>query len=992
MKILHLISGGDTGGAKTHLFNLVKNLQQYAEVKVICFIKDTFYDDAIEEGINIQFFQQKSRMDLSVVSKLVDEINSSEIDIVHCHGARANFIGRFLKKKIHVPMLTTIHSDYKLDFKGSLYKQLIFKTLNEFSLKSFSNFITISDDFKRMLVNRGFKSKGIYVAYNGIDTKKSLNFVGKREFSSRYGLIENNDCPVFCIAARLEHVKNVELFVEAAKKYLDGGNKGIFLIAGDGPDKEKLVKASEGYDNIIFLGFVKDPLSLFNYSDANVLTSLSESFPYVIMEAGLMKRPSIASNVGGIDKIVINDETGMLIDVNDIEGLVDSFIKFHDNPEKTASMGINMFNLINDKYSAEEMAKKHKVIYDSILSGIYAPGRRLLMSGYFGFQNSGDDAILKAMVNDIEKTFPENYLEVLTNNPDLTKKQVNVDGVQRFSWIDVWKALGRCDMLISGGGSLLQDITSYRSLWYYLAVITGANIRGKDVYIYANGIGPITNSFNRYLARKVLDKVDYITVRDESSRRFLEELKVKNPIIEVTSDPVFSLKKADSQEVEEIWAKEKLPLEGRFIGIALRPWKDEKDSILSSSLRYILDKHKDIKLILIPFHIPVDRPYQDTLVRGLIEEYENRVFNLKEQYDASTIIGLFSKMDFAITMRLHAMIYAAMARCPVLPISYDPKIIGISKELGLNYYLEIDNLDLNSFIASFDTFVLNKDSIKMNLDSKASELKELSLKNLEPIKLLSYRNNDVVNIMGVYIQNTSLENAMQIIDNHIDNGKGTMAIYTPNTEIVMAGRKDPDMRMLINSGDLVTADGIGLVIASKIRKKPLKERVTGFDISIKLLEYANEKNLKLFFLGGAEGVAKDAAEAVIKQYPNISDIKYHNGYFKGVPTGTIGADEEIEIVKLIEKQQPDIIFVGLGYPKQEIFISEYKKYNIGKLMIGNGGVLNILAGRAQRAPEWMIKYRLEWLYRLYKEPRRIVRQLALPHFLWRIVIDKKSVK
>ena len=170
-KVLHLISGGDTGGAKTHIFTLMKGLSGKVETKIICFIKDTFYDEAKERGIDIEVYPQEKRSDLSVVSKLSDEINNGKYDLVHAHGARANFICMFLKKKIKVPMVTTIHSDYMLDFKDSFYKNLIYTTLNKMSLKKFDHYICVSDNFKKMLVDRGFDRDKIHVLYNGIDTE-----------------------------------------------------------------------------------------------------------------------------------------------------------------------------------------------------------------------------------------------------------------------------------------------------------------------------------------------------------------------------------------------------------------------------------------------------------------------------------------------------------------------------------------------------------------------------------------------------------------------------------------------------------------------------------------------------------------------------------------------------------------------------------------------------------------------------------------------------
>jgi len=139
---------------------------------------------------------------------------------------------------------------------------------------------------------------------------------------------------------------------------------------------------------------------------------------------------------------------------------------------------------------------------------------------------------------------------------------------------------------------------------------------------------------------------------------------------------------------------------------------------------------------------------------------------------------------------------------------------------------------------------------------------------------------DIVKIFGVNINNITMKENEEMLEGFL-NGTGLKRIYTPNTEIVMAAKDDNKLRDIINRGDLVLADGIGLIYGSKMKKKPLKERVTGFDTSMKLLELANKNAYSLYLLGGKEGIAKITAENIKKDYPNINISGYHNGYFKG---------------------------------------------------------------------------------------------------------------
>lgn len=248
-----------------------------------------------------------------------------------------------------------------------------------------------------------------------------------------------------------------------------------------------------------------------------------------------------------------------------------------------------------------------------------------------------------------------------------------------------------------------------------------------------------------------------------------------------------------------------------------------------------------------------------------------------------------------------------------------------------------------------------------------------------------------VNIFGVEIDNTTLEEATELVKDYL-KGDTLKTICTPNTEIVMAAKEDPHLKELINQFDLIIPDGIGLIYGSRIKKKPLKERVTGFDLSMKLLEIANDKGYSIFLLGGKEGVAKQAGENITKKYSNIKIAGVHNGYFKGSHNGYDDHEDENKIINMINDSKPDIIFVGLGFPKQEIWIGENRNRIHGKVIIGNGGTMDIISGNAKRAPEIFQKLGLEWFYRLVKEPSRIKRQMALPKFILSVIFNREAVQ
>ena len=370
MKVLHLISGGDTGGAKTHVINLLQELNKRIDVKIICFMKAEFYYEAKEKGINIQVYEQKKRYDLSIIKRLLEEIRKEGYDLIHCHGARANFITYVLKKFYDIPAVTTIHSDYKLDFKGNFYKNLIYKNLNYFSLKGIDYYIGVSESFREMLIDRKFDPDRVMTVYNGINIQEVEAAKINENFLEEHGIITDENTLKVGILARLYPVKGVDVFIKAAHKVLQERQDVEFFIAGDGDERENLLKLSRELgvdDKVHLLGYIRNPYSFINQIDINTNTSYSESFPYVILEGGVFKKPIVASNVGGIKDIVTDGETGFMFEPGDIDSLAKHILTLTEDEELRKTLGNNLYNKISKHYSSEKMADKQILIYQQIL-------------------------------------------------------------------------------------------------------------------------------------------------------------------------------------------------------------------------------------------------------------------------------------------------------------------------------------------------------------------------------------------------------------------------------------------------------------------------------------------------------------------------------------------------------------------------------------------------------------------------------------------------
>ena len=241
------------------------------------------------------------------------------------------------------------------------------------------------------------------------------------------------------------------------------------------------------------------------------------------------------------------------------------------------------------------------------------------------------------------------------------------------------------------------------------------------------------------------------------------------------------------------------------------------------------------------------------------------------------------------------------------------------------------------------------------------------------------KETDRIEILGVPVDMTDKDTAMEKFKKEFSEPGVTM-IVTPNSEIVLRASKEPDLKRLIESANIIIPDGIGLVYASKIVGVPLSERVTGIDFLESIIAHLEGSGESVYFFGSKPGVAEAAAENICKKYPKLKVAGTHNGYFK--------PEEEAEIVREINDSGADFLCVALGAPKQDDHKSELKVRGA----IGVGGSLDVWAGTLKRAPEFYQKHGLEWLYRFIQEPSRIGRMAKLPLFMLKVIAAGKSRK
>ncbi len=354
----------------------------------------------------------------------------------------------------------------------------------------------------------------------------------------------------------------------------------------------------------------------------------------------------------------------------------------------------------------------------------------LLIAGYHGYGNCGDEATLMAMTNNIKKMAKDVNITAISHIPELTKKQYNINSVQRFNPFDVIKAIINSDIILSGGGTLIQNGTSTRSLLYYLSIIKFSKLLKKRVMLYSNGIGPVVGKLNRKLVKMVVNNVDLITLREEFSSNDLKEIGVLKPKIYITADAAFTLPSVSATSAREILLKEQIPLEKEIVGISVREWAKAKDfdkyiKELAKTCDNIIKEGKNI------LFIPMEFPKDFEISKKIMNQMTNKSFIIKNNYRPDEILGIVGQMSLIVGMRLHILLFSAIQKIPMIGLVYDPKIEYYLNVLNMPKGGDIRNGEIDSkrLTAQVQGMFFNLERYKDILENKLQFLIEKAYEN-----------------------------------------------------------------------------------------------------------------------------------------------------------------------------------------------------------------------------------------------------------------------
>jgi polysaccharide pyruvyl transferase CsaB len=699
MKILMVTMAMNIGGAETHILELCRELNRRGHDITLASFGGVYADELTALGVKhvtLPLHTKRPGAVLTAYHGLERLIRDGNFDLVHAHARIPAFICGLLHDRMKFRFVTTAHLNFSMN--------ALWRKISRWG----ERVMAVSDDIADYLVTEyGYPREKIYLTINGIDTAKFSPEVPFDALLAAHGLKKERRRLVYISRLDADRADPAYRLIEIAPKIAENFPDTDILVVGGGTEFDTLsamadkVNKDAGYNLVTMTGAVSN---INEYaSAADVFIGVSRS----ALEAMSAAKPVIVA--GGQGAIGIFDETKTVpavdtnfccrgFDLADGDTLFGWIADCLNRPsDELAAMGAYNRAFVMEHYTAGRMAADYEEMYRAAMAApVPFRGKAdVVVSGYYGFGNMGDESLLDVIAATLAEEIPGVKIAALTRHPKADARRTGLRCVPRFSPQAVGTIAG-AKLLISGGGSLLQDSTSRRSLKYYAGVLGTAEMFGVKSYVYANGIGPVRDKSNRKLTVKVVDRASEVSVRDADSADELRRLGVTREKIRVTADPAFLIRPYDEHRLAR--TMERIGVKDGFFAVSLRPPVQKNTDI---SPTHTADEAVEAcvkiteKYGLVPFVIPMQTMQDGEICRYFMEKYNERMRGkgrtalLYTPENAPELIGVLSKAEFVIGMRLHAIIFASSAEVPVVGLEYDPKVASMMKALGQPFVVDL---------------------------------------------------------------------------------------------------------------------------------------------------------------------------------------------------------------------------------------------------------------------------------------------------------------
>lgn len=713
------------GGAETHVVELAKELKRKGFNVIVTSNGGVYVKELEESGIKHYSvpLQNKNPINMFKAMRLLKKIIIEEkIDIVHSHARIPSFILGKLHKRMKFPFVTTAHWVFNTGYG--------LKYITDWGEKV----VAVSEDIKTYLMdNYKVPAGDIRVTINGIDTEKFSPNTDASEIMQELEISPNES--VITYVSRLDESRSLvaKQLIEAVPR-LDAQIPDLkIILVGSGDDFENVKEMAENVNaqlgrRVIVLTGAR--------TDINKLIAPCELFVGVsraALEAMAAEKPVIIAGNEGYIGLFDRTKLQVGIDTNfccrgceeSSTALLERDILrfFAMSVEERNELGEYGRNLIKREYSVSRMADDSIKVYDWVLE----KHDEILISGYYGFKNSGDDALLMSIIQDLQKHKESPNVVVLSANPKETNRIYRVKAINRLNPFAIWRHMKKADMLISGGGTLIQDTTSTKSLWYYLAVISLAKKHKLKVMLYSNGIGPLNKEKNKVRTRKTINNVDLITLRDDKSLEILKQIGVTKPKTIVTADPALNLDSVDKERGLEILKKAGVPVDKSLLGISVRKWRDlgaDFEDAVARACDYAVEKY-GLYPVFLPMQASKDLAISQSIMRKM--KYKSSIMDSNQA--VTDMLAVVKCMNMCIGMRLHMLIYSAINAVPLVGLVYDPKISSFMEYTHQNLHVNVDGITADKISSMIDKCIVEYDEIRDDLIDNYKLLKEKAIEN-----------------------------------------------------------------------------------------------------------------------------------------------------------------------------------------------------------------------------------------------------------------------
>jgi len=725
-KVLMALMGMEIGGAETHVLELCKELTKMGLDVYVASNGGVYETELIRHGIKHFKVPLHNKSPKNLVASYLGLrriIMENEIELVHSHARIPSLLCRILQKRLHFTFVTTAH----LDFDTSLHYKLL-TNWGQFTL-------AVSQDIKKYLIdNYKYPEEKILVTVNGISGETYHSGVDYSDVAAEFSLRQGLKRIVFL--SRLEKDTSPPAFrlVEiAAEIHAKNPNTEIIIVGGGAEferlnEQAKAVNAELGADYIKMVG--KRPDAVKFLAAADIFVGVSRA----ALEALACEKPTILAGYQGylgiFEKSKLSDaaatnftcrghgETTTDVLKRDIFSLLDA------SPDKLDELAKYGREMILTEYSVERMALDTLNLYYNVRKS--PKPIDALISGYYGSNNHGDDALLRAIVTDLREIQPDIKITAISRRPKETKEIHGIDTVRRINLLKTFMLLKRTNLLIMGGGSLIQDLTSTRSLIYYTWIMNKARKRRAKIMLYANGIGPLQKEKNKRLAVDALEKVEKITLRDAESRETLTRLGLKNTNVSVTADAAFRFRVPDFEGANRLLGN--IHLVGKkYFCVSIRGWRSLKEDFVSEMAvfcDYMLEKY-DIYPLFVPMQPSVDAE----ISTKVLEKVSRQGYYLEQEFTIEEILAIFKNAEFLVGMRLHSIIYGANVQVPMVGLVYDPKVAAMMTQLGQIYYMKPEEISAMQLITMSEKVMERREEISGQLADATFDLPQKSFEN-----------------------------------------------------------------------------------------------------------------------------------------------------------------------------------------------------------------------------------------------------------------------